>query len=36
LFLASMASTKTGIYYVDSTPLPVCHKELAWQNWTGR
>jgi len=27
LFLASMASTKTGIYYVDSTPLPVCHNK---------
>jgi hypothetical protein len=27
LFLAGMASTKTGIYYVDSTPLPVCHNK---------
>jgi hypothetical protein len=24
-FLASRRGTKTGIYYIDSTPLPVCH-----------
>jgi hypothetical protein len=27
LFLAGMQSTKTGVYYVDSTPLPVCHNK---------
>jgi hypothetical protein len=27
LFLACMTTTKSGIYYVDSTPLPVCHNK---------
>jgi len=26
-FLASRMSRKTGIYYIDSTPLPVCHNQ---------